>query len=207
MATATAITAGVGAIGGAVKFFEGRKMQREAQRAIDNFEWQDLQNPYENVQVSTLGSDLQREEAARNTATSVNALRSGGNRALIGGLGRVQAQNNLVNRQIGANLDQQQKQLDYAAAGQDVANQNTIENRQSNELAGYGQAMNVGMGLKYQGIDNMVNAVGAAVGSMGGDEGASKGAQVSGVSGSNFQNGGLGTQGNASTDYNAGWMS
>src|SRR6056300_1446580 len=102
---AGAVTAGVGLAGGVAQFFSGRKMKREAQSAIDNFEWQDLNNAYENVQISTVGSDLQREEAARRMATTTDALRAGGNRALVGGLGRAQAQNILMNREIGADLD------------------------------------------------------------------------------------------------------
>jgi hypothetical protein len=159
MATATAA---VGVIGGAAKFFEGRKMQQKAEAFIDNFEPQVLQNAYDDLQVSTIGADMRREEAARTTATSVDALRAGGTRALVGGLGRVQQNNNLVNQQISANLDEQQKKIDYAAAQQDMMNQGIIEQRQNAELAGYGQMMNVGMGMKYQGIDNLVNTVGGA---------------------------------------------
>ena len=53
----------VSAVSGAAKFFEGRRMQRRAEEALANFEWQNLENPYEALQVSTLGADLQREEA------------------------------------------------------------------------------------------------------------------------------------------------
>lgn len=148
----------VGTVGGIMKFYEGRKMQKKAERMLDSFEWQDLQNPYESLQVSTLGADLQREEAGRNTASVVNAIQSGGSRAIIGGLGRVQAQNNLVNRQIAADLDQQQRSIDFAAAGQDVVNQGMTEQRQANELQGYGQMMNVGMNMKYGGIADVMNA-------------------------------------------------
>jgi len=169
---AAGISAGAGLIGGAAKFFEGRKMQRDAMKAIENFEWQDLQNPYDTLQVSTMGADLQREEAARTLGTSVDALRAGGTRALVGGLGRVQAQQNLINRQIATDLDQQQKQIDYAGASQDVKIQDMVERRQAEELAGYGQMMNVGMGLKYQGVDNAVNAIGSAASMMSGMGGA-----------------------------------
>ena len=153
-------TAGIGAVTGAMKFFEGRKQQRQAQEAINNFQWQELTNPYENLQVSTLGADLQREEASRMTATNVAALQNAGSRSLIGGLGRVQAQNNLMNRQIAVDLDQQQKQIDYAKAGQDVKNQSIIENRQANELAGYGQALYAGQQTKYTGLSDVANAAG-----------------------------------------------
>lgn len=144
-----------GAVGGIDKFFQGNKMRRTAQKHIDNFRWQTLQNPYDNQSVSTLGADLRKEQADLNTASSIDALRSGGARTMLAGIGRVQAQNNLVSRDIAANLDTQQKALDYAAAQQDVANQQVMENRQANELAGYGQMLNVGMGMKYQGLGDI----------------------------------------------------
>lgn len=158
MATATA---GVGLLGGAAKFFSGRSMQKKAEKFIEDFRWQELENPYEDLAVSTLGADLQREEAARTTATSVNALEKGGARALVGGIGKVQDLNNQVNKGIAANLDEQQKAIDKMVAGQKVVNQNMIEKRQSDELAGYGQMMNTGMGMKSQGLDNVINSFGA----------------------------------------------
>jgi hypothetical protein len=150
-------TAAVGVAGGAAKFFEGQAMQKRAQGLIDNFEFQELQNPYENQQVSTLGSDLQTEQSNISTAGNVEALRSGGNRALVGGLGRVQAQTNDVNRQIAAGLDEQQKQIDFAKSGQDVRNQDVMENRQSNELAGYGNMLGMGQQAKFGGMTDILN--------------------------------------------------
>lgn len=162
MATATGIIAGAsGVAGGVSKFFEGRKMQRQAQELINNFEWKNLENPYEELEVSTMGADLQREEAARMSATNVDAIRAGGNRALAN-IGRVQAQNNLMNREIGADLDKQQKTIDYSKAQDDVRIREMLEKRQSDELAGYGNMLNQGLGMKYQGIGNVVNAFGAA---------------------------------------------
>ena len=160
MAMATAAQGALGLVGGATKFFEGRKMQREAQKKIDAFEWNDLENVHKNQQVSTLGSDLLREENARATATTTDALRGGGNRAIVGGLGRVVAQSNSVNREAAANLDQQQKQIDFAKAQDDVRIREMIEKRQSDELQGYGQMLNTGMGMKYSGIGDAINAVG-----------------------------------------------
>lgn len=171
------------AIGGAVSGFstikEGKQMIKAGQQGIDNFAWQDLSNPYKNLAPSTAGADLRREEAARTTATSVNALQQGGNRALVGGVGKVQAQNNLVNRDIAADLDEKQKAIDMAAAGQDVNNQNMIEKRQQDELAGYGNMVNVGMDLRQQGRGALVAAAGAidsaamtaATGGFGGGQG------------------------------------
>lgn len=157
MATATAA---VGVAGGVAKFFEGRAMQKKAQSLINNFEWQELTNPYENQQVSTLGTDLRAEQANITTAGNVEALRSGGNRALVGGLGRVQAQNNTVSREMATTLDEQQKQIDFAKSGQDVRNQSIIEKRQTDELAGFGQMINTGLGIKHQGFDTALAGMG-----------------------------------------------
>jgi len=133
-------------------------MQREAQKSIDNFQWQDLQNPYDEIGVSTLGADLQREESGRATASTLQALQSAGTRALGVGAGRLMQNSNNMNRQIAADLDMQRKNIDFAKAGQAVNNQNIIEGRQANEIQGYGQMLNVGMQMKYGGAADMMNA-------------------------------------------------
>lgn len=162
MAAATGITALAGMGGGIAKFFEGSAMQRDAQDYINKFKWQDLQNPMANLQVSTLGADLQKEQQNLASSQDIAALQQGGTRALVGGLGRVEAQRNLTNRTLASNLDEQQKAINMAKAQQDVANQNMIEQRQANELQGYGQMLSTGFGTKYQGINDIANAFGAA---------------------------------------------
>lgn len=153
-------TASVGVAGGVAKFFEGRAMQKRAQSLIDNFEWQELTNSYENQQVSTLGSDLRTEQSNITTAGNVEALRGGGNRGLVGGLGRVQAQSNLVDRDIASELDKQQKQIDFAVSGQDAKNQAMMEKRQGDELAGYGQMLGMGQQAKFGGMTDLMNVGG-----------------------------------------------
>ena len=146
-----------GLVGGASKFFEGRKMQRKAEGLIKEFEWEDLESPFKDVQVSTLGAYLRAEEASRNTATAMNTLRSGGTRAIVGGVGRVQENNNIVNREIAAGLDQQQKNIDLMEAQDRVTIRGMKEKRQADELQGYGQMMNTGMNMRYQGIADLYN--------------------------------------------------
>ena len=147
-------------LGEAVK--EGREMQIKAEEFIENFEWEELQNSYDSIGVSSLGADLQREEMARNTATSVDALRSGGIRGVMGGLGRVQAQNQFGNRQIAADLDRQQKDINMARAQDQSKIRGMTERRQEQELLGYGQMLNMGTHLKYKGKTDIMNAVQAA---------------------------------------------
>lgn len=152
-----AATAGnaVGAIGGYSKWREGRKMQKKAQALIDNFEWQELKNPYKDLQVSTMGADLMKEQNARAVSTATQALRGSGTRGLVSGLATVQNQSNIMNKEVAANLDEQRKAIDFASAGEEGKIRDMMENRQANELAGYGQMMNVGMGMKYGGVGDM----------------------------------------------------
>jgi hypothetical protein len=166
MAIASAATAAVSVGMGAAKFFKGRKMEKAGERFIENFEWQDLQNPFENQQVSTMGRDFMQEQSNIGGATAVNALREGGQRALVGGLGRVEASRNDMNRQVANNLDTQQQAINTDIARQTTVNQGIIEKRQGDELAGYGQMMNVGMGLQNQGMTDVVNGLSSATASL-----------------------------------------
>jgi hypothetical protein len=147
-----------GVAGGASKFFEGKKMQRRADKFIEDFKFSELNNVQEDRQVSTRGSDLMNEQANLMASTSVDALRSGGTRSIVGGLGRVEANRNQVSRETGANLDMQEKEIQAATAADNANLRAMRENRETNELSGYGQMLNVGMGMKYQGITDVYNA-------------------------------------------------
>tara|TARA_R110000823_G_scaffold15359_2_gene50037 strand:+ start:301 stop:822 length:522 start_codon:yes stop_codon:yes gene_type:complete len=149
----------IGMAGGVGKFFEGKKMQRRAESLIDSFEFSKLNNVQENRQVSTRGADLAMEQNDMMAATSVNALAGGGARSLQGGLGRVQANTNQVARQAGANLDMQEKEIQAATAQDNAIIRGMTENRETNEIAGYGQMLNVGMGMKYGGVADVYNSV------------------------------------------------
>jgi hypothetical protein len=146
-----------GLYGGVSKFFEGKKMQKRGQKLIDNFEFSDLDNVQEDRQVSTRAADLAVEQGNIMAATSTEAIRSGGARAIAGGLGRVQSRQNDIVNQVGANLDKKEKEIQAAIARDNVAIRSMRENREFNELSGYGQMMNVGMGMKYQGITDTYN--------------------------------------------------
>lgn len=154
---ATAITAGVALVGQGIQMSEKRKMEKKANKAIDNFQWNDLTNPYESQQVSTLGSDLLTEQADINAATATEALRSSGTRGLAAGLGKIEAYRNNVNREIAANLDEQQKAIDRAVAAQEDKNQQDLAKRQEAELQGYGAMLNAARSEKQDAYDGMIN--------------------------------------------------
>lgn len=147
----------------------GAQEKRNAQKSLENYPRQNLQdsNVAKDLQASTLGADRQLAEQSRLASTQIGALQGGGTRALLGGLGRVEAGNQAVNDQITADLDQQQKQIDQMVA-QDNANiRNMQENRENadiNALSSQYQAgkqdMNMGIGNVVQGIGTVANQFG-----------------------------------------------
>lgn len=156
--TTTAILGGITAAGGMAKAISGARMARKSRESLEKYNRQDSVNKFEDLEVSTLGADLRREEMSRNNATMVDALKSGGARTLVGGLGRVQAQNNLVSSEIASDLDLQQKEIDRLKAQDDVRIRQMIERREESDLAGLGQQMNVGRQDMWSGIGDISSA-------------------------------------------------
>jgi hypothetical protein len=162
MGAMTAI-AGVGALASGIQTISGAKQKRDSQDALENYQRQDLENVAEGLQVSTLGADLQREEQARLASSQVGALQGAGVRGLVGGLGRVEAGNQMANREIAANLDAQQKQIDQMYA-QDEANiRGMQEQREIADVAGYSSQYNAGNAMLWQGIGGIAQSGMAAL--------------------------------------------
>lgn len=168
MAAGTSIAmAGVGLLGSGYQAIKGAKDARDAKNALDNYQRQEFQNIAEGMQVSTLGADLQREEQARLAATQVGALQGAGVRGLLGGLGRVEAGNQMVNRQIGADLDMQQKQIDQMYA-QDQANiRGMQEQREMQDISGLSSQYNAGNQQMWQGIGGIAQTGISGLGALG----------------------------------------
>jgi len=72
---------------------EGIAMQQRAQEAINKFEWQNIDD---SITIRDEGVNLIAEENRIASANATDALRQGGNRAIVGGLGKVVANNNQV---------------------------------------------------------------------------------------------------------------
>ena len=160
-------SAGISAGLGIYQAIKGSKEQRDASRALNEYQRQQLDNAYDNVQVSTRGADLQREEQARLASSQVDALQGAGTRALVSGLGRVETGNQRVNLGIGANLDEQQKAIDQMKAEDDVRIRMMQENREQNDINALSsqyqagkQDANMGMGNAIQGFGSLGNQIG-----------------------------------------------
>lgn len=90
----------------AYQTIKSAKDKKDAQNAMRNYNRQELINPYENIKLSTYGTDVMREESARNTSTMVDALRGAGTRG-IAQLPKLQANTNKVNQEIAMDLERQ----------------------------------------------------------------------------------------------------
>ena len=126
-----AVVAGGAAL---AKGITGAVQASKARKALEGFQRQELRNVTEGMRVSTLGAELQTREAQRRFATSVDALRSGGVRGLVGGLG---AQEQLLQNQqasIAADLDRQQMMIERMRAQDEARIQGMQENRDSFEI-------------------------------------------------------------------------
>lgn len=161
-------SAAAGALGagmGLYQTIQGAKQARDAKNALENYQRQELTNTADGLQVSTLGSDIQREEQARLSATQIDAASGGGSRGLATSLGRIEAGNQRVNREIGADLDRQQKEIDMIRANDEQRIQSMTEQRQNNDISALSSQYSAGEQMKYSGLGNIVAGTGqAAVG-------------------------------------------
>lgn len=136
--------------------------KKKAAKALKELKTPELSNVADNLQVSTLGADLQREEAARTTASQLDALRESGTRGLVGGVGRVSAQNQNQNRQIAADLDQQQKDIDILAAQDEARVQNVGEQRNVRDVAALSSQYDSANQEQQQAVGNALQGLGSA---------------------------------------------
>ena len=155
------IAGGMSVAGGAYNMIQGAKQRKDAKNALDNYKRQELKNVAEDLQVSTLGADRQREEQARLSANQIDALQGAGTRGIIGGLGRVEAGNQAVNADIAANLDEQQKQIDAMKAEDDARIRGIQENREIGDINALSSQYNAGNEGFQQGIGQVIGGAGA----------------------------------------------
>ena len=165
-------TAAIGVLGAGYQVYKGAKDAKDAKNALNNYQRQEFNNTAEGLQVSTLGADLQREEQARLAAAQVGALQGAGVRGVFGGLGRVEAGNQMVNRQIGADLDMQQKQIDQMYAQDQAQIRGMQEQREVADISGLSSQYNAGNQMMWDGIGGMAQAGISGLGAAGaGEEG------------------------------------
>lgn len=164
--TAAALSGGIGAGLGLFQAITGKNNERDAERALNNYERQSLDNAYKNIQISTLGSDIQREESQRNAASLFDVLQGGGVRGIVGGIPKVVGSLNNVNQQIAKDIDQQFINREYAIAGDNARIEGMIENRDNQNIAALSSQANAGRQDFFNGlmgIGSAATAVGRGI--------------------------------------------
>lgn len=146
---------------------DAKKKQKEAEKAAKEYERQQLKNPYEDLQVSTMGAELQQQNLNTQVSSAVDALRGGGSRSVLGGMPTIYDNVVKSNQQIAAGLDQQYNQNQQLEAQGNGMVQNMTEQREKDDLLGIGNAINTYRNEYNQGLTNIVKS-GAAVVSAGG---------------------------------------
>jgi hypothetical protein len=142
------------------------KEKRAAARAIAEQKAPELTNIGEGLQVSTLGSDLAKEEQGRLAASQVNAAQEAGTRGVIGSVGKIAAQNQAVNAQAAADLDRQQKEIDSFRAQDEGNIRGLKEQRFRDKLAALSSQYNSANQMQQQNIGNVISGTGYALGSL-----------------------------------------
>lgn len=161
-------SAAVGAAGSIAQGIMGAVQASKAKKALEAYDRQELVNVMEGITISTKGADLAREELARISASSVEALQSGGVRGVVGGIGQVQKSVTLQAREIGADLDKQQKEKEILIAKDNLRIQQMTERREEADLAGLGQQLAVGQQNLMGGIAGLGSSLGQFAGMGGG---------------------------------------
>jgi hypothetical protein len=158
MAAATAVALSGLALSG-YQAYQGYKNNKDGKDALANYKRQNLaeSNPYKNLQISTVGSDIMRQDNQINSANAIDAMREGGSRG-IAMLPMLSAQNNQANQETRAYLDNQVLKRDYAIAGDQTAIRDMQENRENADLAGIGQQIQTGRQNMWSGIRGMGNS-------------------------------------------------
>lgn len=149
-ATATALV-GLGVAG--YQAYQGSQNAKKANRDINNYDRQDLDksNPYENMQISTIGSDIMNEQNQIQSANAIEAMRAGGSRG-IAMLPSVTAQNNQANQNTRAYLDDQVNKRNYAIAGDKTATRGMKEDRDNQNLSALSSQLQQGQQNMWSGI-------------------------------------------------------
>ena len=145
-------SAAVAVAGGAYQAISSAKQAKDAKDALNNMKIPTPTNIAEGLQVSMAGANLQKEVLGKQFATGVDALRSGGIRGVIGGLIGLNNEQKLATRQIGADLDMQQKQIDQIRAQDEQRIQGVQEQRYQNDVAALSSQYNAGQQGMMQGI-------------------------------------------------------
>ena len=154
---------------GLMKMGVGMIQSNQAKKDLKAFKRQELGNFYDGMTPSTMGGQLQMEQAQQNLASTTEALGGAGSRGLSY-LTQATGQANQVAKGVAANWDAQQKNIDVKKADGAFRVQDMNEVRENTQLAGlsknYAQAKQLtmdGFNQSQEGAGEAGAAAGSAV--------------------------------------------
>lgn len=162
IATGTAIALGVSAAASAATAISGASRARKAKKALENYKRQDLKNEASGLRVSTLGAEMKTLAAQRQASGTIQALRGGGVRGLVGGAANLGAGQQQVQQQISADLDRQQTNIQQIQLQEQQNIRGMQERRESQDIQGLGAEMAAGRAQTMQGITGLAGAAAGA---------------------------------------------
>jgi type II secretory pathway pseudopilin PulG len=151
-------TAAIGAGLGIVQAIGGAKQKKDAKNAINNYDRVDISadaNPYRDIQLSTVGSDLATEETQRMSASALGALQGGGIRGILGGLPQLVSATNSANRNTAVDLDRQNQDRQLRIAQGEERLLGMRENRDIQNLNNLSSQYNAGNKDMWSGISGI----------------------------------------------------
>lgn len=153
-AVSSAILGGIGLATSAIQAIDGANRAKSAQNKLNNYERQELNNAYENVQISTMGSDLLREENARTSSSLTNAAQMGGARTIIGGIPKIVSSTNSINQEAAKMIDDQVQKREYAIAQDETNIRGITEQRDIANIDALSSQVDAGRQDMWAGINS-----------------------------------------------------
>lgn len=139
--------------------YDASERQRKAKNEMNTYERQTLDNAFKDIPISTVGSELMREENQRTAADLVDASRNGGIRGVFGNIPKIASFTNASNREARAYLDDQDIKRNYAIAGDNQNIRSIRENRDNANLAAISSEYQAANEDKWNGITGAVSGL------------------------------------------------
>jgi len=159
MAAATTIIAGASLALSAAATAKGVVDAKKAKDDAGNYKRQKLKNSAEDIQISTKGADIIREEGSRATASMIGAVKRGGARAIGANVGKITSQNLKYQNEAALNIDRQEQYRNKMIADQNFEVQSMYERREEADLRGLGAQMEAAKQTTWNGLSAMQNSV------------------------------------------------
>ena len=160
-------------IGGLIGRRSARKEQERVQQQINDYKRFNPTNAYQDMPISTMGSDIIREDAAGMSASLIDAAASGGTRGVFSALPGITRAQQGASREAGLLMDRQIQDKARMVAADEVRLQGEYLQRDRENLAGLGAQLNAARQEKAdytRGLMNLPFAAGSMFSQIPGSE-------------------------------------